>query len=241
MKKSLLANFREYNKWGDIINLNLMECQVSLILTLVILIILGLLDVRGHYKCFETAFQNIVLYISAALIGMIGIILAGIAIIIGVLNKEIKVQIEKANGADSIERILTSFAFLTFIIGLQIVMFFMIYIALYSPNKVFPTIMFYCSIGLISYLFLFTIFYTVSLVGNCIKLYIIANTYSDIIYLDKNIYTKANEIRIDFILHSLLQGETKQEFLDKLYKFIDESRLDNKEQLKKYLNEYYKV
>ena len=84
------------------------------------------------------------------MIGLIGIILAGIAIIIGTLNNDNMSIIEKNVGEDAIEEILISFEFLAFISAIEVVIFFILYLILYSQEYLWNKTIFYFVLHLLS-------------------------------------------------------------------------------------------
>ncbi|WP_432664186.1 hypothetical protein R9X47_27100 [Wukongibacter baidiensis] len=239
MEKRPFKRFNKYKKWKDITNIKATECILALIFTMLFLALTYFLDLYNGFQYYEEALKNITLYIASALIGMIGIILAGIALMLGLINKDIKRAMEKANGKGVIEGILVSFEFLAFIVAVEIALFFSLYILIYSPKELIPYFLFLPLLALVSYAFFFTIFYTVSLIGNCIRFFTISNMYSKIVHEEKNLHTKINEIRIDFILHSILENVTRDEFMDALLEFVDASNVEDKDDIKKYLMKYY--
>ena len=124
-KFSLINRFNKYNKFKEFTDLDSMEVKAALFLTILTFIICGIgLNLYENFNDFEPALQNICIYISTAMIGLIGIILAGIAIIIGTLNNDNMSIIEKNVGEDAIEEILISFEFLAFISAIEVVIFF---------------------------------------------------------------------------------------------------------------------
>lgn len=239
MKNSIFGRFNENKKWNDYFNLKTFECRISLLMVAVIVVTFVILRVYDNFNDFLTPLQNITIYIASALIGMLGIILAGIAIIIGVLNNNIVKSIEKLNDKGSIQKVLVSFEFLAFNIGIGILIFFLIHIILYSHKGIIPEFPFYFVLIIISYLFSFIIFYAVSLISNSVRVFFITGLYSDIINNEKTIYDLSNEIRIDFILRSILKDTSKEEFLAKLFEMIDSSDIKDKEAVKTYLKNYY--
>lgn len=227
----------KHKKWKDYCKLE-SECIIALILTFVVLVVFFALNIHGEFKSFYVAFQNITLYIASALIGMMGVILAGIAIITGVLNKKVVKKIDEINGSETVEKLLTSFEFLGFNTGVQIILFFLLYIILNSPRPLVNIGIFYFLVFIICYLFLFIIFYTVSLIGNCIRIFFLRNDYEDIIESERNFYELANEIRIDYLLEKIIKKSDKDMVKD-LNIFVDKFEIENKEEIKEYFIEYY--
>src|SRR5699024_4110251 len=101
---------------------------------------------------------------------------------------------------------------------------------------------FYVILSIVVYYISFIIFYSISLIGNIIRLFYISHLYSGIQEKKMTLYEQVNEVRIDFILNSILNDSNvpKDEFRDKLVEFVNLSNFENKEELKKYFKEYYR-
>lgn len=244
MKGNTLQRIKECQKWKDIVNFSCMECQVALFLTLIVIIVLQALDVYENFSIFEECFKNISIYIAAALIGMLGLVLSGIAIIIGVLDKAVTKKIKELNGEESINRILLSFEFIAFNIGLLIVIFFLVYVFLFSDKVATNVIVFYAVVAILSYWFVFTVFYVVSLTGNCIKVFHISNTYNNVIQLEQRQLNEVmNEIRIDFILKILQEHSdvAPEKFLQSLLSYVKSIPINEQDRVIEYFKKHYKV
>ncbi|ABK84491.1 MULTISPECIES: hypothetical protein [Bacillus cereus group] len=243
MNKRILGRFKENEKWKDYYNLKSFECRMSLIMTMIISLFFYFMGIYDDFKDYLTPLQNMTIYIAQALIGMLGVILAGLAIIVGVLNKDSINSIEKINGKGSIQKVLVSFEFLTFNIGMGIFVFFLINFILYSEKNIVPVVWFYCLLAVISYFLSFIIFYTVSLTSNCIRVFYINDLYANISHKEKSIYEEVNEVRIDYLLYYLHKTAklSPEELLEDLDKFVDSTNISDKEAVKKYLKSYYGV
>jgi hypothetical protein len=241
MNKRIFGRFKENKKWKDYFNFKSFECKMSFILMVIIIFSFKFLDVYNKFGFYITSLQNITIYVAQALIGMLGIILAGIAIIVSVLNKDSLSSIEKINEKGSIQRVLVSFEFLIFNIGIGIFVFFLINLILYSHQKMIPIFWFYFVLAVISYFLAFIIFYTISLTGNCIRVFFINDLYTNISLEEKGIYEIANEVRIDYLLYCLHKTSnlSPKELMEDLDKFVDSSNVPDKEAIKKYLKNYY--
>ncbi len=240
-KYASLVRFKKYKKWRGLTDIGSLEVPLAFILTVGFSIFVINMDIHSNITTYQEPFKNICITIASALIGIIGILLAGISIVTGTISKEVQKIICKLNDKDSIERILISFEFIAFIIGFQIVAFIAIYLSLFSPEAVVNKYAFYAIFAVMTYLLFFTIFYVIGLVGNCIKVFSISNTYHEVLELKKDFFDKANEIRIDFILNTILTSKTNKEaFLIELRKFVQAHDIEGKEELIKYFDDYYK-
>lgn len=243
MDKRVFGRFNESQKWKDYFNFKSFECKMSFILTVIVLIFFKILDVYNHFSIYVTALQNITIYIAQALIGMLGIILAGIAIIVGILNRDSISSIEKLNPKKSIQSVLVSFEFLVFNIGIGIFLFLLLNLILYSEQGLIPVFQFYCSLAIAIYFLAFIVFYTISLTGNCIRVFYINDLYTDISVKEKSLYDEVNEVRIDYLLYCLHKNTqmSPEEIINDIDNFVESSNILEKEAVKNYLEKYYAI
>ncbi|WP_026477579.1 hypothetical protein [Alkaliphilus transvaalensis] len=232
--------FKTYKKWNCFFDKNSIEFPISILITFLIVISFYLLNIYPNFQYFQEAIKTICLYIASSLIGLIGILLAGMAFIASILTEDKRKIINKVNRSGSLESILVSFEFLAFIIGIQVFAFFFLYLLLHSPKEVIVSWLFYIIVSISTYFFTFTIFYTISLVGNCVKLHSIVSDIDKITSSENNLISKANEVRIDFIFKLILDPSDPHKFVEELNKYVDNSQLNNKEALKAYFKNYYK-
>ncbi|MDB2115668.1 hypothetical protein [Clostridium paraputrificum] len=238
-KQSVFSEFIENKKFVDYFNIFEMECRNSLIITIIIIATLYIFKVYENYDKFIETFRSLSQNIGVALVSLLGIIFAGIALIIGILKKQVIHEIDKINGKDTTKKLLVSFKFLVVNIGFAIMVFFYIYIILNINIKYIPKNIFYIILGLVIYYFCFLIFYTVSLILNTIRIYFIVNRYEELVEEKRSVIDEANEIRIDFILNTILRDCDKEEFINSLKEYVDNSSISDKKSIKEYFDEYY--
>lgn len=239
----MFERFIKYKKIDEILDKKLNEVKISFVFTTLIVIIFEILKVYENINNYNEAFKNITIYIAAALIGVLGIILAGISIITSSLNRKNMSLIEKVNGNDVVERILTSFEFLAFLVGTQIISFFIIYICLYSSYSMPSKLLFYMTIVLVIYLFIFSIFYTVALVGNSIQFFLSAQKYNEINSLDKTVISILNEVKIDFLFKLLCENKniSSEDLINSLYKYCKDNNYEKKDEVMEYFKDLYDI
>lgn len=238
-KKGIFNEFKENGKFKDYFNISEIECSLSLCITSIVLVSLYYIKIYENFNEFLETFKSLSQNIGIALLTLLGIIFTGITLIISILNKKVIYEIDKLNGKGTTNRLLVSFKFLVMNIGIAIMLFFYIYIIIDANIINPPKAIFYIILGLITYYFCFLIFYTVALIFNTIRIYYIANKYEEILDKKHSIIDSANEIRIDFILNTILVNVSKEDFIESLNEYIDNSSIDDKEKIKRYLNDYY--
>ena len=93
------------------------------------------------------------------------------------------------------------------------------------------------------YLFIFSIFYTVSLVGNSIQFFLAIQNYNEINLLEKNPATILNEVKIDFLFDVLCENSkiSKQDLAESLYKYCKGCDYEKKEEVIEYFKKMYDI
>lgn len=238
-KKGIFNEFKENGKFKDYINISQIECKLSICITMIVLISLHYINIYENFNKFIETFKNLSQNIGIALVTLLGIIFTGITLIISILNKKVIYEIDKLNGKGTTNKLLVSFKFLVVNIGIAIMLFFYIYIMIDVETINPPKVLFYIILAIIIYYFCFLIFYTVSLINNTIRIYFIVNKYEKVIDEKRSIIDDANEIRIDFIMNTILNNVSKEQFIESLNEYVDKTNINNKEEVKRYLNEYY--
>ncbi len=166
------------------------ELLFSTVTSLVFCFILFKIDIYKNFSFFLPAFQNLCIYIGTGLISFIGIIITGIAVVISLLNKEILNEIdrvnEEKNEKNDITGILKYFKICTIHAAIQIGLFYLMYLVLYSPNNLVGVEIFFILLFSLTFYFIYLIFYIIGLVSMCIKLFEISKIYTKIIEERKN-------------------------------------------------------
>ena len=86
MIKKILNN----KKYRDYYNFSNCECRVAIIITVMIFILLvnPRVDIYINFNKYKEVLQNIIIYLAAGLLAMIGVILTAIAFILDILDKK---------------------------------------------------------------------------------------------------------------------------------------------------------
>nr|DAQ78130.1 MAG TPA: protein of unknown function (DUF5316) [Caudoviricetes sp.] len=239
----MITRFNKYNKWKDYYSLKETEVRISIIGTVLIIIFLRYLHVYEDFKLFEPAIKEILLYLLAGFLGMIGFALSGIAIITSLFTDEQVKRIEKTGNQEVVERIMCSYEFLAFSVGVLLVVVMLLYISLFSSRDIVSAWLFWIITVVICYCALFSVFYMIALVGSTIRLYKIKN-----ICVTQNatqLLPEINQIVIDFILLYIIEKNsiTLKELYSKIETKIIESSLETEKkcQILDYLRNHYDI
>lgn len=226
-------------KYRDYYNFTNWECKVSIVITaLIFLLLISLnIDIYNDFNNYIEVIQNIIIYVAAGLLAMIGVILAAITFILSLLDKKFRDSIKVIDGDDPVKDIMLSFEFLVFNLGISSIFLFVTYF-LTASNMYIDRCVFNLFLFMLIYYVLFLIFYTIALIENTIELYFIKNLYEEIEGKDKSLYDKVNEIRIDYLIRNSSIESSEKLILD-LEEMINDMDVKNKEELKKYIRDYY--
>lgn len=238
----MIKKFIKNEKWKDYFKFSESECIFSLIVSLCMLAFVCWIEMYEKFEVFINPINNILLYIIAGFFGLLGFSLSGIAIVTGLFSREHMRIIKKSNNEEKIEKILLSFQFLSFNLALGIFFSFLLDFLIFSEKNLVSVYVFYLIFFIYSYFVFFNIFYTVSLVGNCISLYKIKNLYDDIELERTTLIELLNDVRIDFILAQIgeLRKKDPKDIVEELIQTVKQSSIEEKETLLKYLEEHYK-
>lgn len=162
-------------KYQDIYDFSSLECKVALISSILLDIIfiicvchIGLDNTVG--KCIEML-DNI----GFSLIGFLGFIVTGLAILTGAISSKVVRRFQNGNKMASLERILLSFYLIgiisAFLVITAFILHFVAIIPIHSIWFIDITLL-----SFLSYFTIFTIFYAVKLIGNCLELFYIINS-----------------------------------------------------------------
>lgn len=239
----MFERFKKYSKWDEYFSWKEWEVKATVIGTVIAVIFFMFLNIYGEFTYFEEPLKNLLLYLIGGFLGLIGIVLSGIAIVASLFDEKQTKLIEKVNGKGTIERLMCSFEFLAFNLGISVMYLIGLYLTICSRRPLVNKGLYIIIVGLTIYVILFNIFYTISLVGNCVSLTRVKTTYTAIIENEKNLYDVANEVRIDFLIATLLQEHSVPEyqFIKELEEHIKCSQVPNKVQVLQYLRKYYSI
>lgn len=236
-------DYEEKQRIFDLINIKEWEVKCAIVVSCVFVALFVYIGVYEKYLLYIDAIKNLTTNILNAFIGLLGFSLSGIAIIVSLFSKKEVELIEKDNGRGIINNILGSYVFLAKNIGIQCLVLIVIYFITYSERALLPFTCFYILLWLECYHVTFIIFYTISLVKNCVKLYKIKNIYEKISETEKTLYDEINEVKNDYIFSTLsnICHCTNEEVVKDLIRFIEEGEIKSKNEILKYIKNQYNI
>lgn len=209
------------NKFKELYDFGTVEVRAAIIVSIISIAVSTLyIKVNGinEYVSFVgTVFWNI----GIALIGFLGFVVTGLAILTGSISGKIVNYMKKRNVYDCLYEILLSFYFIGFLIAIQIIITFLAEIIInIKLNAVFYLSVLF--VFLMVYLFVFIIFYSVGLIGNCVSVFSITsdieNNLNQEEEKERELY---NSYRIIALENIILKSANMKEY-DAYEKKIDE-------------------
>ena len=238
----MVERIKKYERCKDYWAWKCIEVKLSLISTIIFsFLFLVFFDFYNLFSEFQDSLQQILLTVIGGEFGLLGMSLAGMAIITSLFSQDMINIINKVDNDDVINRLLSQFEFSAFNLGIQIIVFVFLYFTISSSKNVIDEYAFSILFVILIYHFFFNLFYIIALIGNCIKVNTIKDMCNKITVIDKSQTDIANEIRIDYILAILLKerGINRGQLIEGLSDMIDRSNIKDKQQIKDYLKSYY--
>lgn len=221
MKDVSFAKLIKLKKYRDLVDFKSIECVVALISTIVFD---GMILV---WNCYENcndivnSIATIIDGIGIALIGFLGFIVTGLAILTGAISSKIVKRLQVRSKMEALDRILLSFYLLGIISAFIVLISFFLNLIIALPIE--SHLVFVIILGTIySYFTVFTVFYAVKLIGNCLELFMIINEMQVLEENDDFRYKmKYNDYRL-MALEKLGLSTTSEETIEAYKKCIYE-------------------
>lgn len=179
IKDTSFMDMIKYKKYKDIYNFQSIESIVSLVGSILITIAICTVISQTCNADVNTIIRSLTKDIGIAMIGLLGFIVAGLAILTSAITSKIMNIIKKKDKIAVIERIFLSFYLLSFITAIAIMASFFLYIISFFNSKINYGVLAIVTF-IFSYLIIFIIFYSVALLGNCVQIFKIINTFDDV-------------------------------------------------------------
>lgn len=232
----MIREFSKYGKWKDYFDIRNFEVRISLVISFITLVFFVDINFYSIFDEHKELCNNAMLYSIAGMFGLLGFSLSGIAIIISIFGNE---DLLKIKDNDIMKKVMSSFCFLAFNIGVAIFIYFLYYFGINLLQDKANVVLFYILVEIYVYSIFFIIFYTVALVRNCVWLYQIKTQLMNM----ENVVNKEdlNEIRID----SLFLALSKRNIVDQremkviFEQLVRQSSIENKDKAMHYFDKRY--
>lgn len=158
-------------KWKETYKSN--AGKISLLISILLVFVWRYLFNSVDIEIFNQIIRDITTNIFGALIGMLGFIISGLAILTGTVNDKLIDIIDKKRMSVHIISILYSFYFIGAFIGVSILMFVGMYLMSF-PDIIATNVRVAVISFALSYMFCFSIFYSIALLGTCLRIFIVS-------------------------------------------------------------------
>ena len=116
----MFGRFIKYKKWFDFINTNNIEVRISIVATLLFLIFAERIELYSNLVSLSPQVTNLISCLIGGFITLLGLLISGVAIVIGIFDSKQSAFIRKVAKRDVIGEVLVSFEFIGFNIGILI-------------------------------------------------------------------------------------------------------------------------
>ena len=159
------------------------EGIISIALSIITTHFLFLIYYQNNISDFNTMIRNITLNLSVGYMSLLGFVIAGLALTSGTTSMKSVDNIKKENKFKKLVSIFFSFAFLGFIIVLSLIVLLFIHLCSYIVSMYVTNLNLMVISLLSTYLFWFSILYSIGLLGTCINIFILNYSF----YKDKQV------------------------------------------------------
>lgn len=198
------------------------------------------LSLHSNFTIYENDVCSLIQCVIAGLIGLIGVAIAGIAIVIALFTAD---QIKMINKLKPgiFDVLLYDFEWFALISTIETAVFVAVIFVIRSPYPVAPIALFYTSTFLLLYGVFYLLFYGCALIGNFIKMARIKCSLDTVLTESKSTPISALEVQLDFLVSKLFHGDKQasHEFYAELIGLIEKSSMSNKNEVVNYLKTRY--
>lgn len=180
----MFGRFKEHKKYR--MDIKSPEFILSTIGTMLITTLAFCVGAYDNLLILSGSIQSILSVFIGGYLALTGFALSGMAIITSLFTKD-QLEVIEDGKPNSITDALASFEYLAFLSALLTALLPIIHIGFDLPHDLISNYLFYILLALIVFSMLYVLFYTVSLCGNCIRLYNISITAERIKALEKEI------------------------------------------------------
>lgn len=174
MKDTSFKKLISLGKFKDLIDYKGLEVPISVFATLFVEIILLIWNRHETLNKILSALDSTITGIGFAMIGFLGFVVTGLAILTGAISSKIVKRLKVRKKMNALERILLSFYLLGFVCAMVILCSLIFHLFILLPLDT-CLIVIIIVVAIYSYFTCFAIFYAVKLIGNCLELFLLIN------------------------------------------------------------------
>lgn len=184
--------------------------------------------------------RALILGLIGGLLSLLGFSITGIAIVISLFNAQDIKSIE-ALKRNSYRDILETFKHFAYDMVINITLFIITYVLMLTDIPIPGKFIFYVYVAVLTYLFLYILFYGWALLSNCIALSNLKKLISESIEEEKSKFDLLNELGLEQLVEIIYRSSRQKpkSFYEMLLKMIKSSALPQKNELAEYIVRRY--
>ena len=216
------------------------EVKWALSMSVTLIIFFIAFSLYDNFSIYESVICNLIECMISGLIGLIGVAIAGIAIVIALFTSEQICLINQLK-ENAFDRLLYDFKWFALISAIETAVFIGMISVIRSPYPIAPRYAFYLIAFILVYGVFYLLFYACALIGNFIKLSHLKCSLDTILNETKNIPMSAIELQLDFLISRLFKGDrvAAKEFYNELVACIEKGTAKNKDEIIEYIKKRY--
>lgn len=216
------------------------EVKLTIIISILLELFFIVISFYNNFAIFENTVLSLIECIIAGLISLIGIAIAGVAIVITMYSSD-QIRLLDELCPKSFGDLLYDFKWFALISTFEVSIFIALIFAIKSPQPVVTIYAFYILVFIFIYAVFYLLFYGCALIGNCIKMTQIKCTLDTILMNQKSIPVSAIELQLDYLLSRLYSDDknSAHEFYRSFIELIERSQIDRKQDILEYLKNRY--
>lgn len=177
LRDSSFSRMLKLKKYESLYDISSLEVRFAILVAFIFLLLFPIISNYGEKIIVLQKLVDFYDSIGMAMIGFLGVIIAGLAISIALISNKVFNYIKENNHLNAIESLLYGFYLLGFITAVQIMVMVILHVVSMMDITMTRTIFLVDEIigVILVYLFTFSMFYTVKLIGVGLQLFEILN------------------------------------------------------------------
>lgn len=176
------------------------EGKIALLSSLLLLIIAVFFDAYGSFNTCTDQISSFIISIIGGWIALLGLVLSGVAILGGVIDKKYAIKIKYVTEDEkSIDKLFNSFNRLCIFILISTVELIIYFIMIHSKVAIAPKKVFYCLFFLLDFTVIYIVAYVISVIRNTITIILLRIEDGD-----NSISEKVTDAKINWIIEMML-------------------------------------
>lgn len=245
----IFKKFIKYKKYKELLDFNSLESKISLIFSIIFCLLFYFILTTSTIDDINNITRALTKDVAIAILGLLGFLIAGLAILLSSITPNIVYNIKSYKKYNCLYSIFLGFYFEGLLIGFTILLLIIFHLSTYI-NWNINFNLFIIPAFLLSFLVIFILFYSISLIGNCISIFEIVNEYSNgnnasntLSFEDKTLFNEIKLIVLEEILIIQPRDLDDDELLNEYINLFEDhiNTLSNDDKQKERLLNYFSI